>query len=1383
MQAAVDTRRPTRQDTFDLREQIHQDDHAQLHAHADAASATYTDDEEHSVLEDDSEGEDHEQFMDDDDDGSSSLSIPNESIDFDLVYSLHSFAATVEGQANVVKGDSLYLMDDSNSYWWLVRVLKTQEVGYIPAENIETPFERLARLNKHRNVDLALPTQQEQTESLHVSQDRLHNNASSRSGSNQTPSPLPLGNGSRSGRSIQFTAALSVHRYPPAIWREEEEEEDPDTEWDDEGYEDEDQGLAEEQMDQQRAEDGGPEGMEPDDGMVWEDGAVEEVQASKMQPQGVTLPSALQAGVVRDQQQQQQQLQAAQEQQQQLQQQRELAAQQQAQQQQQAQTVPAQSLRTSSSRERLNQDVSRTIDPAEATETRKVTVTPTIARGGEGEAYLPSAIMEKQEEERTKRIREEEMAEEARKRPKGKEKMAPPVSSASLARPSSGGKLRKEHRESDDDSGKDKKKKGSVFGGLFGRKKDKKDKNASIGSFDSSDVTSRASEESSRSGHTRASTAEGMVSPTTATALQQQQQQSLSLRASVDAKRNEQQQPHTPERPPQVSQHASQLRQRDQQQQALYQQYLNRSPSSPPEAQPSYGLQSASAVMPSGPSSYHSPTGSASGGLGPPVSRPRPGSLILTQSVMDGQGPGVPELSVIRVFAGQNLQTEATFKTVLLNSSTTSAELIRQATQRFRLSLGEDELGEYFLTVKQVEGGSLAVLRPDEKPLMVFDQLVVEAMEMPKVKRSSVGSISSVASNLSMHPAIKKLPMNDFTDDSAVKFYLNRKGNNLAGDSVIGHGEEADETLIADSSFDSDGHTLRPHYLTVSTNHNVTPERFTSPSFRFPLQLVIYPDDLPDDMIFHPSTEAIVFKDTLRGPDASMAPTVSPALRKKVFVFPKNITVAEVIEIGLERFGISEGVVDGGDEIEDKSTKRRSSTRVRYGLVINTGSHGERELAPSSRVIEAFPRPPTLRAAERPTSLNKRRSVDSTLVLGSLEDVSPDDPVFILRRAISYRNSTYRHRMSAPLDEIALQKLHRDSASSASSSDPANNSHDAGHHKSQPSRQEIIARQREATRANQRAILSAQTNSVRGMDVLLPGNAMLRSSRYDVNDRMRYSYVEPDGETYDISDIVEEELRETNSANRNDLLEGVLGRKDAVGEKLNRVLSKIKSGKSKEKDLASLSSMDSSRRSGSVSEYSMDDAPADRRLGTRSISPPGSEGLISKSPTEFSQTLSRSSSATGTNDRQSRPGTTTPTGKPAGAGPGNPNSRRQPSIASVMSDLSGYATAPTHVSTSRNEERESPRLVATPKPQQRRLVIPKDDFGVAHMLTIIEYKDAQPKVALPPLDPVDALLFGRPIDTQSLHPQVREIYAPAFKQLEELDRMLDDYLGQALAGH
>lgn len=81
---------------------------------------------------------------DDDDDmesTSSSISfetsIPDEDIDFDLVYALHSFAAVVTGQASVIKGDALILMDDSNSYWWLVEVLKTRELGYIPAENTE----------------------------------------------------------------------------------------------------------------------------------------------------------------------------------------------------------------------------------------------------------------------------------------------------------------------------------------------------------------------------------------------------------------------------------------------------------------------------------------------------------------------------------------------------------------------------------------------------------------------------------------------------------------------------------------------------------------------------------------------------------------------------------------------------------------------------------------------------------------------------------------------------------------------------------------------------------------------------------------------------------------------------------------------------------------------------------------------------------------------------------------------------------------------------------------------------------------------------------------------------------------------------------------------
>jgi hypothetical protein len=110
--------------------------------------------EEEDEEEEEEEDDEEEDEEDEDSAFTSSPSIPDENINFDLVYTLHSFEATVDGQASVKKGDALTLLDDSNSYWWLIRDLKSSEVGYIPAENIETPFERLARLNKHRNVEV-----------------------------------------------------------------------------------------------------------------------------------------------------------------------------------------------------------------------------------------------------------------------------------------------------------------------------------------------------------------------------------------------------------------------------------------------------------------------------------------------------------------------------------------------------------------------------------------------------------------------------------------------------------------------------------------------------------------------------------------------------------------------------------------------------------------------------------------------------------------------------------------------------------------------------------------------------------------------------------------------------------------------------------------------------------------------------------------------------------------------------------------------------------------------------------------------------------------------------------------------------------------------------
>ncbi|KAF9224512.1 hypothetical protein BS17DRAFT_779958 [Gyrodon lividus] len=1406
---------PKRQDTFDLRDQIMGDDRSMasshMHAHADAtniygAGGGGTSDEEHSVLEDDSDDREMD-YMDDEDDGSSSLSVPNESIDFDLVYSLHSFAATVEGQASVVKGDSLFLMDDTNSYWWLVRVLKTQDVGYIPAENIETPFERLARLNKHRNVDLAHATTQELQEDVQ----RVRNNLSSRAGSHHSPSPtlgLPAGTLPRTGaRGVMFTPALSVHRYPPAVWNEDEEEEE-DVEWDDGAYEEEDPELAEDMsirtrqsqiQDDQESMTMNPMQMEPDDGMSWDDSVAEDMQArnaqKKMQQQMLMAPDALRPGSTLEGPIQQQE--------------QEIIIAQQRQQQQEQQMLAQQALRHQNSRDLLVPDTrraaspsssSKTVDPAEATETKKLTATPTIARDEPAKQpqattgpLLPSAIMQKQEDERKRTRGEIEALEEAaRKKSKGRDKTSLTNTSSlvpnqpSKPTQSGGAKLRKEARDTADDEGKERKEKKNrgVFG-LFGRKKDKNKDKASIESASSDNV--RESQESGRSSSLQHGPGpEAPISPVTATAIQQQQQ---SLRTSLESKppaRQQQQQPQqqqpqqqqqtAPLTPPnqtqaQVSQHASTLRQRDQQQQALYQQYLNRSPSSPPEA-PSYG--SGSAVL--GNSPYTSPsTTAASLGLGLPSSRPRPGSLLLSATA-DGQGVGVPELSVIRIFAGRNVQTEATFKTVLLNTSTTSSDLVRQAIQRFRLPASEaEDAASYFLTIKQVEGSS-AVLLPEEKPLGVFESLVEAAMELPKVKRSSVGSLSSVSSNLSMHPAIRQLSMNDFTDDSAVKFYLDKRGAD-GRESMLTEEEEGDETIYAETSRD----TIEGIGASLS-GVNVTPERFSSPSFRFALQLVIYPEDLPDDMVFDPLTEAIVFKNTLRGrttSTASISSGVSQNQRRKVFTFPKNVTVAEVIELGLERFGILDGVVDGGDEVEDKLTKRRSSTKVRYWLTASTNSQ-ERELSPSSRAVDAYPRPPTFRRVQE----GKRRSIDSALLLGNVEDVSPDDPVFILRRAISYRTSSSRHRMSAPLDEIALQHL-RDSISGSSlSSDQATPPSDEATHKPrQLSRQEIIAAQRAASREKQRAILSAQTNSVRGVDVLLPGNAMIRSSRYDAGDKVRYSYVQ-DGESIDVSDIIEQELRETNGAPKNDLLEGIFGRnKDKdMNEKLDRVLSKIKDERlhaqyAIAKTASGQSdSLDSAGSTSTSSHYSVDDltSRSEGRTPTPLVGDYGRMGA-KRTASPLSDLGSRTPTPTAGDARHTtRARSTTP---PSKSGSSTSHSHRQPSIASVMSDISTYAT-PTAQLVS---PIEPPRNGTVLRPPLKRPYIPKDDFGVSQMMAIIEIAGTVMKAQEPPLHPVEELLFGRSVEVQALHPDIREIYSGAFQQLDEMDKTLDEYLRHALA--
>lgn len=488
----------------------------------------------------------------------------------------------------------------------------------------------------------------------------------------------------------------------------------------------------------------------------------------------------------------------------------------------------------------------------------------------------------------------------------------------------------------------------------------------------------------------------------------------------------------------------------------------------------------------------------------------------------------------------------------------------------------------------------------------------------------------------------------------------------------------------------------------------------------------------------------------------------------------------------------------------------------------------ERELPPSSKVIDAYLRPPVYKSQ----ALSKRRSIDSTHLLGNPEDVSLDDPIFILRRATSYRNSTSRHRMSAPLDEIALQQLHhqRDSTASSTGSDAGGEEVVSGKSRTPPSRQEIIAAQRAVMRANQRAVLSAQTNSVRGMDVLLPNNAVLRSARFDSSDRLRYSYVEPDGESYDISDIVADEWREHG---RQDVLAGVVGKNRSTvdSEKLDRVLHKIRSGKIKERerekkaraavghhtsgsaDMRSLMSMDSgmnslaarsisaadSLRSMSPSEYSDTDRPASPGSAAPQNKPAHARTGSALSYMSDERTYGitgrpGTATPTGNNTTVTSSGATTPTGK---ASPG-PTSRRNPSIASVVSEPStgkntppfGASPLPNSFSRSQASSRQGqyqhnhhPSRSKSQLQTPRRPIIPRDDFGIENMMAVIECRAALMTVqgqrasqsyiatSLPPLEPADEIFFGRPMDLESLHPRVRDIYIGGFKQLEEIDKV------------
>ncbi|KAK4331458.1 hypothetical protein RTBOTA2_000925 [Rhodotorula toruloides] len=1236
---------------------------------------------------------------------SSSPSIPDEDIDFGLVYALHTFLATVDGQASVVKGDKLLLLDDSNSYWWLVRVLKTQAIGYIPAENIETPWERLARLNKHRNVDLTSATQQDvitgptsssartrfisrippsQQPNPHESRHPFAKGVPASPSHKDHPrniSPPPFAGrpGSSKAKTVGF-AAPTYYAHSATGMTDEEGEEDGegydegmDVEGEEgdeldrhpaEGFEEDEEedglraGAREESefSDDHEHHHGSAAGRQEHEG-VFADGEAEgelsdgeaddeddtaEARRGRSPYDEALRPSSSASAQGTDEAAKRQHWEresaaALQAQEQAAQAEAQWKRERDAQGQQQRALSPrvdsigaAQDRRPLSPADANLQQHSQRLAPQDGLSprtrqtdnvglsptqpgtsslasstrssrfdendfldsevpTKKLTATPPIARDENASRFddnlgrsppsnhppqlQPGGQPPRQAPQQPLRVRGvdlvdprdprynrmlqptkqagedliyERVVADAQRQQRMQAQVDGGARNGSLdysvgnegdasfgsvdTHTSSisegvGASGSKKGQQAPTTTEKKRKSVGGILG-LF-RKKDKnkkgdsKDENA-VRSSEDSGVLSPTSTAFRRS---------GSISPVAA---QQAPNERTSSRTGA------------PTAESMFSTDAALRQQELEAKQALYHQYgVSRAPGDitntmTPRGQPGglsvsdaqsqsrlsvegTGSKRNSLQLLSHPASVVGPNGSlgSPSSLGPAGQRMRPGSLIGSPSI---PGLEVPLLSVMRVFAGANIDSDATFKTVLLNQSTTAADLVKQAMQRFRLTGADLTREDFYLTVKEL-GGDERPLHDIENPLEIFEELSERAGDEsafpPNVRRSSVGSINSISSNLSLNPAIARSGLNDWSDDSAVKFYLHRRGN-------------PDSPLVGQTPLDGaeDSFAQQSSEHDTASDHTATPQLGvpqSTPSYRFAVRLLIHPGDLPENVVFDPASNAIIPKAVLAErqqrnsgfsePQSPNSLSSSQQPREKIIFFPRNANVSEVIETALDRFGIVDGVVDGGDEVEDRVSRRRSVTRVKYSLaVLHEGK--ESFLNASSKLLDAYTAPPLFKAYDRSSKEFRRRSADTSLILGSSADVQTTDPVFVIRRSPLRSTAGRGGVLPQTIDELEELQQRRQAEEDEEqevlrgSPNPATGPR---------SHRDIIAAQRAASRANQQAILSAQKNGEQGYDIAIRDQGTIRSARDVDNDEVRYSYVDESGAETDISRIVENE--------------------------------------------------------------------------------------------------------------------------------------------------------------------------------------------------------------------------------------------------------------------
>lgn len=131
----------------DLDREAKEDNESKIITDNDNSNEEDENDQEESGEEEEEEGEfeDEEEYQ--------SLPPPQE-LDPDKLYALYAFNGPDPSHCQLEQDEACILLNDEDAYWWLVKRCKDNNIGFAPAEILETFPERLARLNCWKNENM-----------------------------------------------------------------------------------------------------------------------------------------------------------------------------------------------------------------------------------------------------------------------------------------------------------------------------------------------------------------------------------------------------------------------------------------------------------------------------------------------------------------------------------------------------------------------------------------------------------------------------------------------------------------------------------------------------------------------------------------------------------------------------------------------------------------------------------------------------------------------------------------------------------------------------------------------------------------------------------------------------------------------------------------------------------------------------------------------------------------------------------------------------------------------------------------------------------------------------------------------------------------------------